>query len=80
MKDEEAIPSTDGLMDRHSILEAQLSELRQRHRSLDGKIALLSDASAAANALDVRRLKKQKLALKDRIAALEDQVLPDIIA
>jgi hypothetical protein len=30
--------------------------------------------------LDVRRLKKQKLALKDRIAALEDQVLPDIIA
>ncbi len=80
MKDDEAIPPTDGLMDRQAILETQLSELRQRHRALDQEIAALSDALAAANGLEVRRLKKQKLALKDRIITLEDLVLPDIIA
>ena len=80
MKDEEAIPSTDAVMDRQAIIEAQLAELRQRHRALGEEIAAFSDASAAAIAFEVRLLKKQKLALKDRIARLEDQLLPDIIA
>lgn len=80
MKDEQTIPPNDALMDRQAILEAQLSELRNRHRALDEEIATLSDSAAAANGLEVRRLKKQKLALKDRIIVLEDQVLPDIIA
>ena len=74
------IPLSDALMDKRAILEAQLVELRQRHRVLNDEIAALSDASIAAAALEVRRLKKQKLALKDRITMLEDQLLPDIIA
>lgn len=80
MKDEAAIPSPDAIMDRQDILQAQLAELRQRHRALNDEIAALSDASMAAAAFEVRRLKKQKLALKDRIIQLEDQLLPDIIA
>lgn len=80
MKDDEAILPSDALMDRQAILEAQLAELRARHRALDDEISALSDASAITSALEVRRLKKQKLALKDRIAVLEDQLLPDIIA
>jgi len=80
MKDEAAIPSPDALMDKQAILEAQLSELRQRHRALNDEIDALADASIAAAAFEVRRLKKQKLALKDRISRLEDQLLPDIIA
>ena len=80
MKDEAAIPTPDVLMDRQAILQAQLSELRQRHRALNDEIDALDDASMAAAAFEVRRLKKQKLALKDRIIRLEDQLLPDIIA
>lgn len=74
------IPPSDAVMDKRAILEAQLAELRQRHRVLNDDIAALSEASMAAAALEVRRLKKQKLALKDRITMLEDQLLPDIIA
>ena len=80
MKDEAAIPTPDALMDRQAILQAKLSELRQRHRALNDEIDALDDASMAAAAFEVRRLKKQKLALKDRIIRLEDQLLPDIIA
>ena len=80
MKDDEAIPTSDVIMDRQAVIEAQLAELRQQHRAIDDEIMALSDASAAAIAFDVRRLKKQKLLLKDRIARLEDQLFPDIIA
>ena len=58
---------------------ATLAELRQEHRDLDLAIAaMLGDASV--DTIRVQRLKKRKLALKDRIAALEDRFLPDIIA
>lgn len=80
MKDEAAIPTPDVLMDKQAILQAQLSELRQRHRALNEEIDALASASIAAASFEVRRLKKQKLALKDRIIRLEDQLLPDIIA
>jgi len=60
-------------------LRAELTELRQEHRDLDAAVAALA-ASANADALQLQRLKKKKLTIKDRITALEDQLFPDIIA
>jgi hypothetical protein len=60
-------------------IRAQLARLRQEHRDLDAAIAAMSE-SDRSDPIRVQRLKKQKLALKDRIARLEDQLLPDIIA
>ena len=57
----------------------QLQRLRQQHRELDAAIGELIDVRPYDH-LHVQRLKKQKLALRDKISALEDQVLPDIIA
>ena len=59
-------------------LRVQLAELRQEHRDLDAAIAALTDV--AADQLQMTRLKKRKLQLKDQIARLEDSLLPDIIA
>lgn len=56
-----------------------LIKLRTEHRELDAKIAAL-EAGAHADQLQITRLKKKKLQLKERITALEDQLLPDIIA
>ncbi len=57
----------------------ELAQLRLEHRDLDAAIEALS-AKASADSLQLQRLKKRKLALKDRIGFLEDQLLPDIIA
>ncbi len=65
------------LDDRDSLLR-RLHEMRSEHRDLDTVIARLSDS--LADQLQVQRLKKRKLSLKDRIASLEDKLLPDIIA
>jgi hypothetical protein len=67
------------LMDQTEMLEAELRELRRRHRALDDELDGLGEA-ARADPLTTRRIKKQKLRLKDRIARLEDQLYPDIIA
>lgn len=53
--------------------------LRVEHRDLDAAIAALM-ANQAADQLQLARLKKRKLRLRDEIAALEDQLVPDIIA
>jgi hypothetical protein len=53
--------------------------LRQEHRDLDDAIDALLFAPAA-DQLQIARLKKRKLKLRDEIAALEDQLIPDIIA
>ena len=53
--------------------------LRQEHRDLDDAIDALMFAPAN-DQLQIDRLKKRKLKLKDEIAALEDQLIPDIIA
>ena len=58
-------------------LRAKLAELAQEHRDLDTAIAALSQSH---DQLQLTRLKKRKLQLKDLIARIEDQLLPDIIA
>jgi hypothetical protein len=62
-----------------STIESKLAELRAAHRALDSRIEQLVRESYP-NQLEVQRLKKQKLALKDRIAKLESLRIPDIIA
>jgi len=60
-------------------LREQLARLQQEHRDLDAAIAALQD-SPGSDILQVQRLKKRKLYLKDRISFIEDQLTPDIIA
>ena len=60
-------------------LRAQLARLLQEHRDLDAAIAALQ-GSPGADVLQVQRLKKRKLHLRDRINSIEDQLTPDIIA
>ena len=57
----------------------KIQQLRVQHRDLEDAIAALI-ATGTTNLLQVRRLKKQKLFLRDIIAKLEDKRLPDIIA
>ncbi|MCB8822378.1 YdcH family protein [Microvirga rosea] len=60
-------------------LEAELSRLKQEHRDLDMAIEALEQI-ITGDQLQVQRLKKRKLSLKDRIMQIEDQITPDIIA
>jgi hypothetical protein len=60
-------------------LRGQLARLQQEHRDLDAAIAALA-ASPGADVIQVQRLKKRKLVLRDRILTIEDQLTPDIIA
>jgi len=60
-------------------LRKRLATLRIQHRDLDAAIDALR-ASGSADQLQIARLKKRKLKLRDQIAAVEDELLPDIIA
>jgi hypothetical protein len=62
-----------------SDLEHRLGLLRIEHRDLDDAIAALASAGQA-DQLQLARLKRRKLRLRDEIAAVEDQLIPDIIA
>jgi hypothetical protein len=67
-------------MDLHAeSLKAKLATLKSEHRDLDDVIARLSER-APIDQLQLQRLKKRKLLLKDRISKLESELLPDIIA
>jgi len=66
-----ASPSTPG--------QDKLAELKQEHRDLDEAILALV-SSAAHDQLQLTRLKKRKLMLRDQITKLEDEIVPDIIA
>lgn len=57
----------------------KLSQLRLEHRDLDDAIAALEGATTP-DQLQLRRLKKRKLSLKDEMKVLEARLLPDIIA
>jgi hypothetical protein len=66
------------LSDRDTVLR-RLHELRSEHRDLDTVIVRMSDIGAH-DLLNVQRLKKRKLSLKDEIARLESRLIPDNIA
>lgn len=60
-------------------MEARLDLLRLEHRDLDTAIAALA-ATGNPDQLQMARLKKRKLRLRDEIAMIEDELIPDIIA
>ena len=57
----------------------RLAQLKEEHRDLDVAIAALG-ATASPDQIQLQRLKKRKLLLKDQIRVLEDGQLPNIIA
>lgn len=64
-------------------LRKRLETLRSEHRDLDAAIAALTEAglrSGTTDQLQIARLKKRKLQLKDKISLIEDYLVPDIIA
>ena len=65
--------------DDHIEWSVQLQHLRQEHRDLDAAIEALQTAPGA-DAIQIQRLKKRRLSLRDRITYIEDQLTPDIIA
>ncbi len=60
-------------------MRKRLDVLRVEHRDLDAAIDALTGAGST-DQLQIARLKKRKLRLKDQIALLEDYLIPDIIA
>lgn len=65
--------------DEIAAMEAELGRLKEEHRDLDTAIDAL-ERLVAGDQLQVQRLKKRKLVLRDRMSYLEDQLTPDIIA
>lgn len=70
---------SDISMKTDDVLRVELEVFRREHRDLDEAIRALEE-KGTADQLTVRRLKKQKLALKDKISLIEDRLTPDIIA
>lgn len=66
-------------MDEYEELRSLLEEKRTEHRDLDDVIARLTE-KAPFDQLQLQRLKKRKLGLKDTILRLENEIHPDIIA
>jgi hypothetical protein len=65
--------------DDRALLQVEFERLSQEHRDLDAAIEALLHLGGG-DRLQIQRLKKRKLALRDRLAFLEDQLTPDIIA
>ena len=59
-------------------LRLEAARLRQEHEDYDAAIKAM--ITVGCDALSIQRMKKKKLALKDKIAKVEDQIVPDIIA
>ena len=69
----------DMSMKTNDVLRVELEVFRREHRDLDEAISALND-KGTGDPLTVKRLKKQKLRLKDKIAIITDRLTPDIIA
>ena len=67
------------MTEEEQLARQELERLRQEHRDLDAAIGAMA-ASALSDPISMQRLKKRKLQLKDQIARIEDDLLPDIIA
>ncbi|NDW47994.1 YdcH family protein [Ruegeria sp. PrR005] len=70
---------SDLSMKSDDVLRVELEVFRRQHRDLDEAISALEE-KGTADQLTIKRLKKQKLRLKDMIALIEDRLTPDIIA
>jgi hypothetical protein len=70
---------TDMSMKTDDVLRVELEVFKTQHRDLDEAIEALIERGTA-DQLTIKRLKKQKLQLKDKIAIIEDLLTPDIIA
>ena len=70
---------TSGRLTEAEVLRIELGVLRQEHHDLDLAITALQ-ITHPGDVLTIKRLKRKKLGLKDRIARIEDIVNPDIIA
>lgn len=79
MKDDSDSPANPMEMKHEDVLRVELQVLRQEHGDLDEAIRVMAE-SGRGDAFTMQRLKKQKLVLKDKIARIEDQLTPDIIA
>ena len=66
-------------LDFDEMLRIKLHVLRAEHRELDDAIRA-REVAVVPDQITLRRLKKQKLSLKDQIVRIEDQLIPDIIA
>lgn len=73
MNDEEASKETE------AAIRLGLAQLRQAHQDLDAAVAAL-EARPQPDQLQIARLKKKKLILRDQIAKLDNRLTPDIIA
>ncbi|MCD9149550.1 YdcH family protein [Pseudophaeobacter flagellatus] len=71
--------SADMSMKNDEVLTVELEVFRRQHRDLDEAITALQERGTS-DQLTIRRLKKQKLGLKDKISQIEDRLTPDIIA
>ncbi len=65
--------------DNTEVMRQRLTELKSEHRDLDDVIAHIGE-TAPFDQVQIKRLKKRKLLLKDQIAHIESKLLPDIIA
>ncbi|MBO6551846.1 MAG: YdcH family protein [Roseitalea sp.] len=59
-------------------LRMQFAKLKQDHTDFDAAIEAM--IKTGCNPLQIQRMKKKKLAIKDRLQKVEDQIIPDIIA
>jgi hypothetical protein len=71
--------ATEGIVEDLEEVKRRLAELKEQHRDLDDVIARLIE-HAPFDQIQLQRLKKRKLSLKDQMSRLESQLLPDIIA
>lgn len=70
---------SDLSMKSDDVLRVELEVFKREHRDLDEAISALQ-STGTADQITLQRLKKKKLVLKDKIAQIEDRLLPDIIA